>query len=63
MSLIRRVAAALQPEPGTTEGAVMLGLALLGIGGGLAWLPLAFLIPGALLVAIGLGLNLARRAD
>jgi len=42
------------PEPGTTEGAVMLGLGLLAAGFVLAGLaPLALIIPGAVLVVIG----------
>lgn len=48
------VVAPFVPEPGTTEGAVMLGMALLAAGFVIADLvPLALLVPGALLVAIG----------
>ncbi len=42
------------PEPGTTEGAVMLGLLLVAGGFALAELmPLALIVPGAVLVVIG----------
>lgn len=53
-AVVGRVVGAFTPEPGTTEGAVMLGIALLAVGfviGG--YVPLAFIVPGALLVAIG----------
>ena len=58
MSAIRAATAGLLraflPEPGTTEGAVMLGLLLLAAGFVLADLaPLALIIPGAVLVGIG----------
>lgn len=54
---------ALRPEPGTTEGAVMLGLLLLGIGLALVWVPLALIIPGLLILAIGLGFSLQRKGS
>lgn len=61
-ALSARVAAPFRPEPGTTEGAVMLGLALLAGGFAVAGLwPLALGVPGALLFAVGLGLDLRRR--
>jgi hypothetical protein len=43
------------PEPGTTEGAVMLGLVLLAAGFLVADLaPLALIVPGTVLVLVGL---------
>jgi hypothetical protein len=38
----------------------ILGLIMLGFGLALAWLPLAFIVPGALLVLIALGFTLHR---
>jgi hypothetical protein len=53
-SLALRIAAPFMPEPGTTEGAVMLGLLLLAGGFVLAGLaPFALIVPGAVLVGIG----------
>lgn len=53
--------AALAPEPGTTEGAVTLGLLLLAGGFVVAGVPhLALIIPGAVLVILG-GLPALRR--
>lgn len=50
-----------RPTPGTTEGAVMLGLALLAAGFLAAGLvPFALGVPGACLIAIGLGFSLRR---
>lgn len=50
-----------RPTPGTTEGAVMLGLALLAAGFLAAGLvPFALGVPGGLLVVIGLGFSLRR---
>lgn len=61
VDLVRRLALALRPEPGTTEGAVMLGLALIAAGFLVAGLvPLALGVPGVLLVAVGLGFDLRR---
>lgn len=61
-ALVVRAVAPFRPEPGTTEGAVMLGLALLASGFAVAGLwPLALGVPGALLFAVGLGLDLRRR--
>lgn len=51
---IGRVIAPLRPTPGTTEGAVLIGMLLLAVGLVLADLvPLAFIIPGAILVLLG----------
>ena len=48
------VFSALMPAPGTTEGAVMLGLVLIAVGCALAGaLPAALMIPGAVLVILG----------
>ncbi len=59
--LVHRLVLALRPEPGTTEGAVMLGLVLIAAGFLAAGLvPLALGVPGLLLVAIGLGFSLRR---
>ena len=45
---------AFRPAPGTTEGAVMLGLVLLSGGFLLADLaPLALIVPGVVILAIG----------
>lgn len=53
-AFLARLVAPFRPEPGTTEGAVFLGMALLAIGFLLAGLfPLAFLVPGAILVVLG----------
>lgn len=52
--VLAAVARPFVPEPGTTEGAVMLGLVLLAVGFVLADLaPLALLVPGAVLVILG----------
>lgn len=52
--LLARLAAPFRPEPGTTEGAVLLGLVLLAGGFAVADLwPLALLVPGAVLVVLG----------
>lgn len=48
------------PEPGTTEGAVMLGLALVAAGFVVAGLvPLALIVPGSVLVVVGIAPVLA----
>jgi hypothetical protein len=61
MTLVRAVIGALAPTPGTTEGAVMLGLVLLAAGFAVAGMPqLALIIPGAVLVVLG-GLPALRR--
>ena len=60
-NLFGRGWAVIRPEPGTTEGAVMIGLVLLAaafIAAGL--IPLALGVPGAVLVAVGLGFSLRR---
>ena len=52
--LLARLWAPFRPEPGTTEGAVMLGLVLLFVGFMVAAQPaLAFIVPGGLLVTLG----------
>jgi hypothetical protein len=51
---VDRITTPFRPEPGTTEGAVMLGLVMMAGGLLLAGLaPLALFLPGAILVAIG----------
>lgn len=53
-SLLARAAAPFIPAPGSTEGAVMLGLVLLAAGFAVAGHPaLSLIVPGATLVAIG----------
>ncbi len=58
--LIAGILAPIRPEPGTTEGAVLFGLALIAAGflvaealRSLAYAPLALLVPGATLVLLG----------
>ena len=61
---------AIRPQPGTTEGAVMAGIALIGtaflaaaiLTPALAGLlvPLAIGVPGLLVLAVGLGFDLRR---
>lgn len=52
--LARRLASAVAPEPGTTEGAVYAGMTLLAVGFLIAGLaPAAFLVPGAIMVTLG----------
>lgn len=51
---VARLVRAFLPEPGTTEGAVLLGMLLLAAGFVAADLaPLALLVPGAILVILG----------
>ena len=52
--------APIRPEPGTTEGAVLFGLALIAGGflaaqalGSIIFAPLALLVPGAIVVLLG----------
>lgn len=53
-ALAGRLVAPFRPEPGTTEGAVYGGMLLIAIGFAVADLwPLAFLVPGAILVLVG----------
>lgn len=59
--LVGRALVPFRPAPGTTEGAVMLGLVLIAAAFVVAGLlPLALGIPGACLVMIGLGFSLRR---
>jgi len=51
---IGRVVAPFRPEPGTTEGAVYFGLALIAVGFFLANRgDLAFIVPGAVIALLG----------
>ena len=53
-ALAARIVAAITPAPGTTEGAVMVGLILVAAGCALAGqLPAALFIPGLVLVILG----------
>jgi hypothetical protein len=58
--VVGRAVAPFRPAPGTTEGAVQLGLVMLALGLGMVWIPAALIVPGSLLVAIGLGFTLRR---
>lgn len=56
--LVSRVIAPFRPAPGTTEGAVSLGLVGLGIAFWTAGMvPLAIGVPSGLLLAIALGFS------
>lgn len=41
----------------------VIGLCLISIGAGLAWLPLGFMVPGALLLADHVASNIAARGS
>lgn len=52
--LLARLVSPFRPEPGTTEGAVSLGLVMVFVAFAIADLwPLSFLVPGLTLVVLG----------
>jgi hypothetical protein len=50
---MRRLWSRIRPED-DREATLLLGLVMLGIGLGLWWIPAALIVPGAILVAIGI---------
>lgn len=58
-SVLRRLIAAVSGLS-DQELVAIVGLALLGIGLWVVWIPLGLIVPGGLLVAIALGFNLQR---